>query len=287
VLDAAQKAIRSAAFDAAYRYLRSANTSLPVLEFRTWDTNRENCQRMCALATAIAGGLRDTEFAFSAVGCKQSSRDYSQANAVASKRPNQVGKAFDLARTTSEKIVAATLCVRLHLLDYKLEGVYAEVDRVFPLIGMNYPIKEHFENPTAKWEQKCPGTSEDLLALVDASADHLGDDQVHATGIALAAFMVACGPTIYTRLPGRSVRWMDHATAQILRSREALKHPASGYLLGVRSVLVRETQRKSPGVPETLTLELSIVVCCRATVRTSGRLHGSRIDGTLARHSLA
>jgi hypothetical protein len=150
----------------------------------------------------------------------------------------QVGKAYDLASTISEKIVAATLCIRLHLLDYNLEGVYGEVDRIFPLIGMDYPVKEHFKNPTANWVQKCPQTSEDLLSLVDASADHAGDDELHAMSIALAAFMVACGPTIYTRLPGRAVRWMDHATAQLLRSREALKHPASGYLLGVRSVLV-------------------------------------------------
>jgi hypothetical protein len=68
VLDAAHKSIRSAAFDAAYRYLRSANESLPVLKAETWETNRENCQRICTLATAIASGLRDTEFAFSAVG---------------------------------------------------------------------------------------------------------------------------------------------------------------------------------------------------------------------------
>jgi hypothetical protein len=108
------------------------------------------------------------------------------------------------------------------------------------LIGMEYPIKEHIKNPKKKWVQKCPATSEDLLSLVDASAEHLGEDEVHATGISLAAFMVACGPTIYTRLPGRAVQWMDHATAQILRSREALKHPASGYLLGVRSILVND-----------------------------------------------
>jgi hypothetical protein len=68
VLDAAQKSIRSAAFDSAARYLRSANESLPVLKAETWTTNRDNCLRICTLATAIAAGLRDTSFAFSAVG---------------------------------------------------------------------------------------------------------------------------------------------------------------------------------------------------------------------------
>lgn len=81
MLDAAQKSIRSAAFDSAARYLRSANESLPVLKAETWMTNRDHCQRICTLATAIAAGLRDTAFAFSAVGAKVAMAKPGRSNA--------------------------------------------------------------------------------------------------------------------------------------------------------------------------------------------------------------
>jgi hypothetical protein len=223
VLPAAQKAIRSAAFDSASRYLRSADAVLPVESPDSWACYRSHCNNLCLLMVATSAGLRNAAFAAPAV-------DASYANAL----------------TPVEKITASTNAVRLHLIRFDMDSVYLEVDRVFSLFGLARTTSEYMADPSSilPLPLACPNTTEELTSMLDLNGEVTDNDPLHSEAIALSCFMVSAGPTIYTRLPSRAAPYFDLATAVQLKSRVALKHPATGYLLGVRSILVRNAVYK-------------------------------------------
>lgn len=157
--------------------------------------------------------------------------------------------AYKQGTTIAEKIAAATMSVRLHLVEFHVPGVFAETDRVFDLLHSGLDIARFVSNPTSDWKQQSPQTPESLTIAVDATANGNDDDAIHSDAIALSIFMVGCGPTIYTRLPRHADRWFDFATSYILRSRRALMHPATGYTFGVRSILFASEPRYDLAAP--------------------------------------
>ena len=157
--------------------------------------------------------------------------------------------AFDQGKDIADKIAAATMTVRLHLIEFHVQGVFEQADQVFSLLQSGLNIPRFISNPDLEWQQQSPQSAESLTQAVDLGAEVDDNDPVHAEAIALAIFMIGCGPTLYTRLPRHAERWFDFATAYILRSRRALMHPATGYVFGVRSILFASEPRYEVAIP--------------------------------------
>jgi len=151
--------------------------------------------------------------------------------------------AYEQGRDIADKIAAATMTVRLHLVEFHVKGVFEQADQVFSLLQSGLSIPQYISNPNLEWQQQSPQTGESLTSAVDLGAEVDDDDPVHAEALALAIFMIGCGPTLFTRLPRHAEYWFDFATAYVLRSRRALMHPATGYVFGVRAILFASEPR--------------------------------------------
>lgn len=138
----------------------------------------------------------------------------------------------------AEKTTATTLSIQLALVQFQIDRVLQLVDRIFSLLGLEVTTTYYMEHPDDLWDEITPQSQEELTATLDQTAAISDDDPIHAEAIAISVLFVAAGPTIYTRLPHRAMRWFDFGTARVLKSHKALLHPATGYILGCRSVLV-------------------------------------------------
>jgi hypothetical protein len=145
--------------------------------------------------------------------------------------------AYDQSANDADRIAAATLIVKLHLVEYHLQGVFEQADRIFRLLGSDIGLLDYIANPVSDWQPQSPQTADSLTQAIDAGAEVDENHPIHATAFALCEFMIAVGPSLYTRLPAHAEYFFDLATSVILRSRKAISHPAAGYIVGVRAIL--------------------------------------------------
>jgi hypothetical protein len=176
--------------------------------------------------------------------------------------PCQVEMAYEQSATNADRIAAATLSVRLHLIGFHVQGVFEQVDRVFRLLDSDLEVAKFVARPISDQQCQSPRTADSLTQAVDAGAEVDDDDPIHSEATAFAIFMVGCGPTLYTRLPAHAEPWFDFGTSVILRSRRALMHPATGYTMGVRAILFAGQQMYETAV---LYMELGLGIPWRDT----------------------